>query len=172
MRARASRTVFMVLLTCGGLACGFVGGLAGETDAPTPTMLPAPTRTPPPTDTIVSPSPTPSAESDSTADQEAEEIECDTAFPLPDNVQNLMGEGGESPINFQTSLALDEVVAFYRDAFADMQLSEYGLLTAIEDEGFSMVFTGWPTGEDVVIQGVAFGDTTNVNIRLEDVVDS
>jgi len=96
----------------------------------------------------------------------------DTAFPLPEDVQNLTGEGGESPINFQTSLALDEVVAFYRDAFADMQLSEYGLLTAIEDEGFSMVFTGWPTGEDVVIQGVAFGDATNVNIRLEDVVDS
>jgi hypothetical protein len=35
-----------------------------------------------------------------------------------------------------------------------------------------MVFTGWPSGEELVIQGVVFGENTNVNIRLEEVVDS
>ena len=178
MRAEVRHVVLVALLCLGGLACGFVGGLTGQPDAPTATSLPAPTSPPEPTntprstDTIPPPSATPSQESASTGDQETEEAEYDTAFPLPDDVQNFMGEGGDSPINFQTSLTLEEVIAFYRDAFADMELSEYSLLTAIEDEGFSMVFTGWPTGEDVVIQGVAFGDTTNVNIRLEEVVDS
>jgi hypothetical protein len=67
---------------------------------------------------------------------------------------------------------MDQVIKFYRDAFAEMELAEYDLLTAIGDESFSMVFTGWPSGEELVIQGVAFGETTNVNIRLEEVVDS
>jgi tetratricopeptide (TPR) repeat protein len=96
----------------------------------------------------------------------------DTAFPLPADVQNFTGEGGESQVNFQTNLAMDEVIAFYRETFAEMELTEYNLLTAIEDEGFSMVFTGWPGGEELVIQGVVFGESTNVNIRLEEVVDS
>jgi hypothetical protein len=106
------------------------------------------------------------------AEEEPEQVEHDTAFPLPDNLQNFMGEGGESQVNFQTSLTMDEVIAFYRQAFAEMELTEYNLLTAIEDEGFSMVFTGWPSGEELVIQGVVFGESTNVNIRLEEVVDS
>ena len=96
----------------------------------------------------------------------------DAAFPLPADVQNFTGGGGEGRVNFQTDLAMDEVIAFYRDAFADMDLSEYDLLTSIQDEGFSMVFTGWPSGEEVVIQGVVFGESTNVNIRLEEVLDS
>ena len=96
----------------------------------------------------------------------------DTVFPLPADVQNFTSEGGESPVNFQTSLGMDDVIAFYRSALAEMGVTEYDLLTTIQDEGFSMVFTGWPNGEEVVIQGVSFGESTNVNIRLEEVVDS
>ncbi len=59
-----------------------------------------------------------------------------------------------------------------RDAFTEMGLSEYDLLTVIEDESFSMVLTGWPSAEELVIQGVVFGESTNVNIRLEEVVAS
>jgi hypothetical protein len=33
-----------------------------------------------------------------------------------------------------------------------------------------MVFTGWPNGKELVIQGVDLGGSTNVNIRLERVV--
>jgi tetratricopeptide (TPR) repeat protein len=108
----------------------------------------------------------PSAEDDSA------QADYDTVFPLPGDVENFMGEGGESPVNFQTRLAMDEVIAFYRESFAEMGLTEYNLLTAIEDQSFSMVFTGWPSGEELVIQGVVFGESTNVNIRLEEVVDS
>jgi hypothetical protein len=95
----------------------------------------------------------------------------DTVFPLPDDVQNFTGGGGEEMVNFQTSFTTDEVVEFYRQAFAEQDLAEYEILTAIEDEGFSMVFTGWPNGKDLVIQGVDLGGSTNVNIRLEEVVD-
>jgi tetratricopeptide (TPR) repeat protein len=103
---------------------------------------------------------------------EPQEAGYDTAFPLPGNVQDFTGGGGESQVNFQTSLAIDETIAFYRQALAEMGLAEYDLLTAIEDESFSMVFIGWPSGEELVIQGVALGENTNVNIRLEEVVDS
>jgi hypothetical protein len=78
----------------------------------------------------------------------------------------------EGQINFQTSMAMDEAIAFYQDAFTDLGMLEYELLTAIEDEGFSMVFTGWPNGEEIVIQAVVFGTSTNVNIRFEEVVGS
>jgi hypothetical protein len=52
-----------------------------------------------------------------------------------------------------------------------MDLAEYELLATIEDETLSMVFTGGPIPEELVIQGVAFGDTTHVSIRLEETVD-
>ncbi len=105
------------------------------------------------------------------ADEDTARGDYNTVFPLPTNVQNFTGQGGESQVNFQTDLAMDEVIVFYRDAFAEMDLSEYDLLTSIEDEGFSMVFTGWPSGEELVIQGVVFGESTNVSIRLEEVLD-
>ncbi|MEJ2559906.1 MAG: hypothetical protein P8186_27555, partial [Anaerolineae bacterium] len=82
---------------------------------------------------------------------------------------NLTGDGGESPINFQTSLSLDEVIEFYRQAFTEQGLTERTILTEISDSGFSMVFDGWPNAKAVVIQGVDFGTSMNVNIRFEDV---
>jgi hypothetical protein len=160
---------------------GLSGGLAGcgpgpaETGAPTvsasPTKPAAPTDTPAPAATTA-PAATPSpADSEQTGEEATEKADFGTVFPLPDNVQNFIGEGGESQVNFQTNLTKDEAITFYRDAFAEMNLSEYELLTAIEDESFSMVFTGWPSGEGLVIQGVVFGDSTNVNIRLEEVIE-
>jgi hypothetical protein len=178
MNLRSVHVSLLLILAWGGLVWG-LGGCASETAvAPTPTKLPAPTNTPVPTDVAAptntpAPSPTsPPVESEPPVEEETEGADYDTAFPLPENVQNFMGQGGESQVNFQTNLAMDEVIAFYRQAFGEMDLSEYELLTAIEDEGFSMVFTGWPNGEELVIQGVVFGESTNVNIRLEEVVDS
>ncbi|MCP4540936.1 MAG: DUF1795 domain-containing protein [Chloroflexi bacterium] len=106
------------------------------------------------------------------APETEDEGDYDTVFPLPDDVQNFTGGGGEEGINFQTSLSMDEAIEFYRSAFDKDGLTEYELLTSIEDEAFSMVFTGWHSGKELVIQGVAFGDDTNVNIRLEEVVDA
>ena len=99
---------------------------------------------------------------------EAGPVSYDTVFPLPDDVQNFMGEGGESQVNFQTSLSLEEVIEFYRQAFADKGLTESAGHTAITDTTFSMVFFGWPNGRALVIQGVDLGASRNVNIRFED----
>ena len=76
----------------------------------------------------------------------------------------------EDQINFQTNMSMDEVIAFYRDAFAKQGLTEWTVLTSIEEKGFSLVFQGGPNGKEVVLQGVDLGNnTTNVNIRYEDV---
>lgn len=95
--------------------------------------------------------------------------EYDTVFPLPDDVQNFMGEGGEGSANFQTSLMLEETIDFYRAEFEELGLAERPELTTITDAAFSMVFDGWPNGRALVIQGVDLGGgLTNINIRFED----
>ena len=160
---RKFTSIFVLLIVAlATLACGLGG------DAVEPTSTPAPTEPP------AAPSPTPSAAepAEPTLAPADSGGNYDTVFPLPDDVQNFSGKGGESMANFQTSLSMDEVIEFYRQAFAGLGLSEYEILTVIEDEGFSMVFTGWPSGEELVIQGVDLGDSTNVNIRFEEIVDS
>jgi len=144
---------FLVLVLI-ALACGG-GGASTEDEPTTPPKAQA-------TEKPAAPEPTlpPAGQSD-----------YDTVFPLPDDVQNFAGGGGEEMVNFQTNLTTEEVIEFYRRAFAEQDLAEYEILTAIEDAGFSMVFTGWPNGRELVIQGVDLGGSTNVNIRLEEVVN-
>jgi hypothetical protein len=162
-------TLFLVLLALAlaTLACGLGGG------APEPTSegVAPTTATTQSSDQPVASSPTPpSAESES--DTQEGKTDYDTVFPLPDDVQNFTGEGGEGQVNFQTDLSLVEVVEFYRQAFAEKGLTEYEILTSVEDQSFSMVFTGWPNSLELVIQGVDLVESTNVNIRLEEVVDA
>ena len=153
--------VALVTLACS--PCGLLGG--GSEPAPENTVIPSATEPP-----AVEPT-APAAEPTAPATEEGPD-EYDTAFPLPDDVQNFIGDGGESDVSFQTSLNMDEAIEFYRQALSDMGLTEYEVLTVIEDEGFSLVFTSWPNGEELVLQGVDFGDTINVSIRLEEVVES
>lgn len=149
---------FFVLLTTTGLLAAQCGG---ATSVPPASTLAEATQ--PAEATRAAPTPT-------AADAaQVEKQSYDTVFPLPDDVQNFTGDGGESPINFQTSLSLDEVIEFYRQAFTEQGLTERTILTEISDSGFSMVFDGWPNGKAVVIQGVDFGTSMNVNIRFEDV---
>jgi hypothetical protein len=99
----------------------------------------------------------------------------DIIFPLPESaeeVTNMGSDAGIPQVNYQTSLSLDEVMEFYRDELVAAGAVERELLTVTSDETFSMVFDNWPAanGMSVVIQGVELGpDTTNVNIRLEEV---
>ena len=154
----------LLILALVTLACGLGGG--------TPEPAPEDTAPLPATDQPAASSPTsPPAKSESGAEEEGP-TDYDTVFPLPDDVQNFAGEGGEGKANFQTSLSMDEAIEFYREALADLGLTEYEVLTVVEDDGFSLVFTSWPNGEEVVVQGVDFGDSINVSIRLEEVVDS
>jgi uncharacterized surface protein with fasciclin (FAS1) repeats len=91
----------------------------------------------------------------------------DTVFPMPPDVQNFMGQGGETQVNFQTSLTLEELLNFYRTEAGSMGLVERTLLTVTSDQMFSIVFDSWPNGQALVIQSVDLGALRNVNVRLE-----
>jgi hypothetical protein len=142
----------VAMLAVAALACG-VGKPAPATTAPPPTAQPA----------------EPTAASTEAAGGEEDRGDYDTVFPLPEDVQNFIGEGGEGQVNFQTSLSFEETIEFYRQALTTQGLSEREILTVIEGTAFSMVFDGWPNGRAIVIQGVDLGESMNVNIRFEDV---
>ncbi len=93
----------------------------------------------------------------------------DTEFPVPNEVENFLNlEDGS--INFQTPMKLNEVLKFYRDAFAQAGYDEREITTAITDTTFSIVWDGHASGKAIVVQAVDLGDgTVNVNVRLEDI---
>jgi hypothetical protein len=92
----------------------------------------------------------------------------ESEFPVPPGVENVTELNGS--FNFQVSMSLSEVVAFYRGEFEKSGYVEREILTSVEDTTFSIVWDGHPSGQAVVVQGVDLGNgTTNVNIRLEDV---
>lgn len=101
------------------------------------------------------------------AQPETKSDDVDTVFPLPDEYDNLIMD--ETSVNFQTPASLEEMIDFYMIEFASMGLTERELLTVVEDGVVSMVFDGHESGKAVVIQMVDLGDSTNVNIRFEDV---
>ncbi len=88
---------------------------------------------------------------------------------MPASVENFTGGGGENGINFQTSLGLNDVVKFYRDALTKQGLTEWTEATSITDGTFSIVFRGAPNGKAIVVQGVSLGSKTNVNVRFESI---
>ena len=94
-----------------------------------------------------------------------------TEFPLPPHVENFM-EMGADAINYQTDMALLDVVEFYQGEFESQGYTERTILTVISDDNttFNLVFDGHPSGKAIVIQGVDLGNgAVNVNVRLEDV---
>lgn len=94
-----------------------------------------------------------------------------TKFPLPPHVENFM-EMGADAINYQTDMALLDVVEFYRGEFESQGYTERTILTVISDDKttFNLVFDGHSSGKAIVIQGVDLGNgAVNVNVRLEDV---
>ena len=144
------------------LACKAFGGAETEPLPKEPDLPPTATEIEP-AETTAQPSVSPPAAQD-------EPEVYDTDFPLPEDVQNFTKIfQKDQGINFQTSMSLEEVIAFYRQAFTEQGLVERPALTVIEDVAFSMVFEGAANGKAVVIQGVLLGpDQTNVNIRYED----
>lgn len=90
-------------------------------------------------------------------------------FPLPSDVSNYTAIG-DNMINFQTGMGLNDALAFYRDNFAKMGYTERAENTVISDnQTFSIVFDGHPSGKAIIVQGVDIGDTVNISIRLEDI---
>ena len=135
--------LFLMSLVIVTLACGFFGGGNWAGDSAPETVAP------------------------STGSEDAGES-YDYDFPTPPDAQNLM-EMGTGGINFQTTMSLNEVVAFYRDAFESAGYKERDILTVINATTFSIVWDGHPSGQAIVVQGVDLGDgTININIRFED----
>ena len=89
-------------------------------------------------------------------------------FPMPDDATNVINMG-DTVLNFQTKLSLDEAMAFYRDEFGKSGYTERDLLTVTSDTTFSMVFDGHKSGQAITVQGVDLGDgTINISITLSD----
>ena len=138
----------IAVLACGGVTPPTIETLPFPVDDPT--VLPAEPIEPPAIEATEPPATT------------------DVEFPMPDDAQNVM-ELGEGAINFQTGLRLDKVAEFYREAFAAQGLTERTITTLISEDVVNLVFDGAPNGQAVVVQAIPLGDTTNVNVRYEDV---
>ena len=94
--------------------------------------------------------------------------EYDTVFPMPSEVENFM-DLGDDAINYQTPMKLDDVVAFYRGEFESAGYDERDVTTEINENTFSILWDGHPSGKAIIVQGVDLGNgTTNVNVRFED----
>lgn len=92
----------------------------------------------------------------------------DSEFPMPSDAKNVMSVAGT--LNYQTSLGLNDVMAFYRDVYGKQGYAERSILTVTTDTTFNLVFDGHENGQAIVIQAVDLGDgTVNVNIRFEDI---
>ena len=91
----------------------------------------------------------------------------DVPFPVTPDAKNLMNVAGT--VNYQTSMSVDEVVAFYRQQLLAKGYVEREITTVIEGGIASLVFDGDPSGKALVVQVVGVGDASNVNVRLEDV---
>lgn len=96
----------------------------------------------------------------------------DTEFPLPPDIQNFQKtDYQDAGITFQTTLKLENIVQFYRDAFAKKGYTERQIMTSIEDYTISLVFDGAPNGKAIVVQGVDIGTgIVTVNIRYDEQV--
>ena len=106
---------------------------------------------------------------DSPSAVEGESDDSTAKFPRPPKVENFT-DLGDGSINYQTSMKLTEVIDFYRDQFGKAGYVERPILTVINEDTFSMVWDGHPSGKAIVVQGVDLGDgSVNVNVRLEDV---
>jgi hypothetical protein len=92
----------------------------------------------------------------------------DSEFPMPADATNVVNMGN-TVLNFQTKLSLDEAMSFYRDEFGKSGYTERSELTVIAGSTFSMVFDGHESGQAITVQGVDFGDgTVNISITLAD----
>jgi hypothetical protein len=92
---------------------------------------------------------------------------ADVPFPVTPDAKNLMNVAGT--VNYQTSMSVDDVVAFYRQQLLAKGYVEREITTVIEGGIASLVFDGDPSGKALVVQVVGVGDASNVNVRLEDV---
>jgi hypothetical protein len=92
-------------------------------------------------------------------------------FPVTPDAANLSVTmvGDFAMVNYQTKLSLKDAQTFCRNRLISAGYKEQPALTSTGDVTFSMVFTAPSNDKQVVIQGIAVGGLTNVNIRSEKV---
>lgn len=139
----------LAVLLFASLACGMFGGESAGSDGVPPSSG--------------------GGESQQDAPAPSNSGKYNTVFPMPSDVENFM-DLGEDSINYQTPIKLDDVVTFYRGEFENAGYDERDITTVINDDTFSIVWDGHPSGKAIVVQGVDLGNgTVNVNVRFEDV---
>jgi hypothetical protein len=89
----------------------------------------------------------------------------ETSFPLPEDIRNFSRVLKSDLISFQTSLSLDEITKFYREAFSMQGLVEDGLVTSMSKEHISLAFSGLPDERMVVVQAIDLGYKTDQDLR-------
>jgi hypothetical protein len=75
---------------------------------------------------------------------------ADVPFPVTPDAKNLMNVAGT--VNYQTSMSVDDVVAFYRQQLLAKGYVEREITTVIEGGIASLVFDGDPSGKALVVQ--------------------
>jgi hypothetical protein len=103
------------------------------------------------------------------APEPAAGLGIETEFPFPDDVHSCM-DLGSSGVMCQTDKSLEEVLEFYRDAFAASGYTEREINTVIADTVLSLVFDGHESGQAIVLQCVDLGTgSASITLRFEDV---
>ena len=157
--------ICLIVLIGATLACG--GGSDPTDEAPQAAATEEPMADPtdePQAEPTEEAAPSPTEE----AQEPTEEPDTvETEFPLPEDAENVTEMGGN--INFQTSLSLEEVAEFYREAITAMGYTEREITTVISEDVVNLVFDDPDGGESIVIQAIPMEDYTNVGIRYEDV---
>jgi len=88
-------------------------------------------------------------------------------FPMPADATNVVE--AQDTLVFETGLSVDEVVAFYRDAYGKQGLKERTSMTVTMGQLFTIVFDGNPSGKAISISGADTGSgTTAVTIVRQD----
>ena len=90
-------------------------------------------------------------------------------FPMTQDAFNLANVGDGSLV-YQTQMSIEDVMKFYRAAYAAKGYIERKELTRISDGNFQMTFDGDPSGQVVVVQSEGLGDSSLlITVRLEDI---
>ena len=90
-------------------------------------------------------------------------------FPMSQDAFNLANIGDGSLV-YQTQMSIEDVMKFYRAAYAAKGYIERKELTRISDGNFKMAFDGDPSGQVVVVHSEDLGDgSLLITVRLEDV---
>jgi hypothetical protein len=162
---RSARFLLAIsVLILASLACQAIGNVA---DAPVEQVQPA---APEPTEVVADEPAQPEepAAPEPSAPEPVTGLGIETEFPFPDDAHTCMDIGGGA-VMCQTNTSLDEVLAFYRQAFADAGYTEREINTVVADTVLSLVFDGHESGQAIVLQCVDLGTgSASITLRFED----